>query len=108
MIKVIFNREKNLLTLRGHAKSDVYGRDLICAAASALALTLRANVVYLTDNGYVTEPVTRLEEGYAEISCKPLEKFRESVQQIFMSVCVGFEILATEYPDYISYDMVGW
>ena len=28
------------VTLEGHAGSDVYGRDLVCAAVSALVLTL--------------------------------------------------------------------
>lgn len=108
MIEVIYYREHNRLTVQGHAKSDEYGRDLICAACSALALTMSANVAHMYDSGCVVQPVTKLEEGNAEISCKPKARYRESVKQTFMSVCVGFEILAAKFPDYISYAVRGW
>lgn len=108
MIEVNYYREHNRLTVTGHAKSDEYGRDLICASASILALTLGANVGHMTDSGCVTEPIVKLEDGNAEISCKAKARYRESVRQTFMSVCVGFEILATKFPEYISYCVHGW
>lgn len=108
MIEVIYYREHNRLTVTGHAKSDEYGKDLICASASILALTLGANVGNMADSGCVVDPVVKLEEGNAEISCKAKARYRESVRQTFMSVCVGFEILADKFPDYISYAVRGW
>ena len=106
MIKVRYDRDENKLTVQGHAKSNTYGRDLVCAAASTLAVTMSVNVRFLADGGYVENPVIKLEEGYAEISCKAAANYAESVRQVFMSVCVGFEMLAAEYPDYISYTCV--
>jgi len=108
MIEVIYYREYNRLTVTGHAKSDEYGKDLICASASILALTLGANVGHMADRGCVTEPIVKLEEGNAEISCKAKARYRESVRQTFMSVCVGFEILARNWPEYVSYAVRGW
>lgn len=108
MIEVTYYREQNRLTIQGHAKSDEYGRDLICAACSALALTMSANVAYMNASGCIVDPVTKLDDGNADISCKAKEQFQDSVKQVFMSVCVGFEILATEYPNYISYRVCGW
>ena len=108
MIEVIYYREHNRVTVTGHAKSDEYGRDLICAAVSALALTLKANVEHMADSGCVTDPIVKLEEGNAEISCKAKARYRQSVRQTLMSVCVGFEILASKWPDYISYAVRGW
>ena len=108
MIEVIYHREHNRLTVKGHAQSNEYGKDLVCAGVSALALTMAANVGNMAAKGYVKEPVTRLEPGDAEISCKARTRYRESVRQVFMSVCVGFEILADQYPDYISYSVLGW
>lgn len=108
MIEVNYYREHNRLTVTGHAKSDEYGRDLICASASILALTLGANVGHMADSGCVTEPIVKLEDGNAEICCKAKARYRESVRQTFMSVCVGFEILATKFPEYISYCVHGW
>lgn len=108
MIEVIYNRAENHVTVTGHAHSDEYGRDLICSAASILTLTLGANVEHMYDSGCVDEPVMKLEEGNAEISCKAVDAYRDSVRQTFMSVCVGFEILASKWPDYISYSVRGW
>lgn len=107
MIEVIYYQEHNRLTVTGHANSDEYGHDLICAACSALALTLAANVEYLTQGGYATEPVTVLQEGNGEISCRAKRRYRYSVRQTFMSVCIGFEVLERQYPDYISYQVQG-
>ena len=108
MIEVIYYREHNRVTVTGHAKSDEYGKDLVCAAASALALTLGANVGHMADSGYVTEPIVKIEEGNAEISCVPKARYKASVKQVFMSICVGFEILADQYKDYISFAVRGW
>lgn len=108
MIEVTYYREHNRLTVQGHAKSDEYGRDLICAAASTLALTLGANVGHMVDSGCAVNPVVKLEEGNAEISCQPKARYRHSVRQVFMAVCVGFEVLAAQWPDYISYEVRGW
>lgn len=108
MIEVIYYREHNRLTVKGHAKSDEYGRDLICAACSILAMTLSANVAHMKDSGCLTDAITVLEEGNAEISCNPRTRYKASVKQTFMSICVGFEILANKFPDYISYAVRGW
>jgi len=108
MIEVTYYREHNRLTVTGHAQSNEYGKDLICASASILALTLGANVGHMADSGCVVDPIVKLEEGNAEISCKAKARYRESVRQTFMSVCVGFEILATKWPNYISYSVRGW
>ena len=108
MIEVNYYREHNRLTVTGHAKSAEYGKDLICASASILALTLGANVGHMADSGCITEPIVKLEDGNAEISCKAKARYRESVRQTFMGVCVGFEILASKFPDYISYSVRGW
>lgn len=107
MIEVVYNRDCNRLTVRGHANSDVYGKDLICAAVSALAITLAANVGNMAAKDCVLAYTARLDPGDAEISCNPRTRYGKSVQQVFMSICVGFEILADRYPEYICYKVVG-
>ena len=107
MIDVIYYRERNRVTVNGHAKSDEYGKDLVCAAVSALTLTLAANVGNLTAKDYVTAHTVKLDPGDAEISCNPRTRYRDSVKQVFMSVCTGFEVLANQYPDYIQYTVRG-
>ncbi len=53
MIKVIYYREYNRLTVEGHAGSGPEGHDLVCASASALALTLAGNVAHMEAIGAV-------------------------------------------------------
>ena len=102
MIEVTCYRNQNRVTITGHANSDRYGKDLICAAVSALALTLSANVSHLADIGCVTDPVIKLSPGDGEISCVAVRDYRANVANIFFAICVGFEILAERYPEFIS------
>ena len=73
----ITRQGKTHVTLEGHAHSDVYGKDLICASASILALTLGANVGHMADSGCVTEPIVKLEEGPKQLSDIILLQFRQ-------------------------------
>ena len=107
MIHVTYYRQYNRVTVEGHAGSGPEGHDLVCAAVSALALTLAGNVSYMKAQDAVYGEILKLEEGNAEIQCTPYRRYKESAQQIFRSVCVGFELLATKYPGNIIYDVRG-
>lgn len=107
MINVTYNRKYNRVTVEGHAGSGPEGHDLVCASVSALALTLAGNVSYMEAQEAVWDVTTKLEEGNAEIQCTPYRRYRDSVEQIFRSICVGFELLATKYPANISYEVRG-
>lgn len=107
MIRVTYYRQYNRVTVEGHAVSGPEGHDLVCAAVSALALTLAGNVSYMKAQDTVYDEILKLEEGNAEIQCTPYRRYKESAQQIFRSVCVGFELLATKYPENIIYDVRG-
>ena len=107
MIKVIYHRLYNRVTVEGHAGSGPEGHDLVCSAVSALALTLVGNVAYMQAQEAVHDVITKLEEGSAEIQCTPYRRYKDSVEQIFRAICVGFELLATKYPENISYKVRG-
>lgn len=107
MIKAIYYRNYHRLTIEGHANSGEVGHDLVCAGASVLAYTLAANVANLSDNGHVRNVTMKLEPGDSEISCAPRSGTRAIVGRIFESICVGYEILAKDYPQYISYEIHG-
>ena len=107
MIEAIYYRDHNRVTVMGHAGSAEPGHDLVCASASILTMTLAENVRHICDSGCAADPVTVLREGYAEISCKANPGYKESVRQVFMSVCVGFEILANKFPEYVLYSVRG-
>jgi uncharacterized protein YsxB (DUF464 family) len=107
MIKVVYHIGKNKVTVNGHACSAPIGHDLVCAAASALAMTLAANVTYMEAQETVRNVVTILDEGNAEIQCTPYRQHKDFVEQIYRAICVGFELLATKYPKNISYEVLG-
>jgi uncharacterized protein YsxB (DUF464 family) len=105
MIQVIYYRRYNRVTVEGHAGSGPEGHDLVCASVSALALTLAGNVAYMKAQDAVYGEILKLNEGNAEIQCTPYRRYKDSVEQIFRAICVGFELLATKYPENISYDV---
>ena len=107
MIQVIYYRQYNRVAVEGHAGSGPEGHDLVCSAVSALALTLAGNVSYMESQEAVRNVVIDLKEGCAEIQCTANRRYKESVEQIFRAICVGFELLATKYPENISYDVRG-
>ena len=105
MIQAIYYRKYNRLTVTGHARSAEKGHDLVCASASMLAYTLAVNVANMADDGQVREPVVNMEEGNTEISCKPRHNLKSIVTLVFDTVCAGFDLLAYEHPEYISYEI---
>ena len=107
MIKVVYHKLYNRVTITGHAGSGPEGHDLVCASASALALTLAGNVSYMEAQEAVYDVTINLDEGNAEIQCSAYRRFKDSVAQIYRSICVGFELLATKYPENISYEVRG-
>jgi uncharacterized protein YsxB (DUF464 family) len=107
MIHVTYYRQYNRVTVEGHAGSGPEGHDLVCASVSALALTLAGNVAYMEAQEAVHGVITKLNEGYAEIQCDAYRRYKDSVAQIFRAICVGFELLATKYPENISYSVRG-
>ena len=107
MIEVIYYRQYNRVTVKGHAGAGPEGHDLVCAAVSAIALTLAGNVSYMEAQEAVRNVIMNIEEGNVEIECLPYNRYKQSVEQIFRAICVGFELLATKYPGNISYKVRG-
>lgn len=107
MIDVTYHRKYNRLTIEGHAMSGESGHDLVCAAASCLAITLASNVAGLISSNAVKKHCIRLEEGSAEVACEPVRKMSSVVTLIYDTVCTGFDTLQQLYPENISYQVLG-
>lgn len=105
MIQAIYYRKFHRLTVTGHAGAAEPGHDLVCASASMLAYTLAANVANMADNGQVRQPIIKNEVGDTEISCVPRHNLKASVTLVFDAVCVGFELLAHDYPEFVEYEI---
>ena len=107
MIEAVYWKEHCRLKVTGHACSNEIGKDLVCAGASTLAITMAANVRFMAEMGYVRDLIIELDSGEALIQCTPVRTYRKSVEQVFNSVCVGFEALAAQYPEFIGYEVRG-
>lgn len=105
MIQAVYYRKYNRLTVEGHACSAEPGHDLVCASASVLAYTLAANVASMAEHGQARRPIIENAPGKTEISCNPVSRYKSVVALVFDSVCVGFELLAHDYPENISYEI---
>lgn len=104
MIKVVYNRVIPSVTMEGHAGSGEKGHDLVCASVSILAYTL-ASLVESMDHGIQVQGATvELNDGGARISCEPIGDYSHPIKLMFDTICTGFEILAEEYPDNVSYE----
>ena len=107
MIKVIYHRDLNRVSVTGHARSGEEGHDLVCASASILVYTLASFVSNMKIAKQVYNPTAELREGDALIYCDAPRKYKHSITLVFDSICGGFDILAKNYPDNISFEMIG-
>ena len=102
------NRKSNGFEISGHALSDVYGRDLVCAGASAIAFGT-VNAIH-----HILQIEPKIEQG-AEggyLSCilpNDLDAETDEKFQVIMNTMVTqFYTMTASYSDYIElkYKMV--
>ena len=91
------------LTLEGHACSDAFGKDLVCAAVSALLLTLETNMEQMHRKGQLRSARVHLEPGNARLRCTPRKEHRPEAEAVFDHICLGFQMLAKRFPGYVCY-----
>lgn len=99
----ITRRNATAVTVEGHACSDVYGKDLICAAVSALVLTLEANMERMHRKGQLYSVRVHLEPGKARIRCVPRKEYQAAAAAVFDNICTGFRLLSGKYPEFVDY-----
>ncbi len=92
MISIQYNKDNLELQISGHAGYAEKGRDIVCAAVTALAGTLE-----------------RCMEEAGEGSCEWKEgetcftaSATENLRQCFETIIIGLRMLAEEFPDYVS------
>lgn len=107
MIEIVYYRDDHKLTAKGHAKSAEKGKDLVCSAVSILVYTLAGNVQQMCENrNRCRRPEIKLDEGDAVVSCSPVHGMHAVTTLVFDAVCNGFEIIAKQYPQFVSYKIV--
>ncbi len=107
MITVTYDRCEHRLTVEGHAGTDEHGHDLLCASASTLTYTLAAALIDLSAAGEISAPDAILRPGHAVLHCHSSCRSRGAVLLTFDTVARGFALLASYYPDNMTYKEVG-
>jgi uncharacterized protein YsxB (DUF464 family) len=105
MIKVIYERNINSVTVEGHANGGAHGHDLVCASASILIYTIAAFANNTKKAKQSHKLQVRLKEGDSLVSVKPKRRYKTAITLVFDSICGGFELLAKTFPENISYEI---
>lgn len=96
--------DAHLLIIEGHAGSAEKGRDLVCAAVSALAVTLVACLRDREADGQVILRRCVVRDGYVCVEAAPATENEEPLRAVFETVVTGLRLLADCYPDYVRMD----
>lgn len=103
MIEICYKPKEFCVSVKGHAGTAPKGHDLVCSAASILALTLAEDVRKLEEIGAVQDMSVRLEDGDAEIKCSPVSQMQSTVRIIYESVLPGFGVLEQLNKDAVKF-----
>lgn len=103
MITIIVYQDKDGFVSQfiasGHAGYDDYGKDIVCAAITALATTTIGSLQALAD----IDPERRLEDGRIEISLPDQKRLTEEQKQIasilMQSLMIGCCQIEASYGD---------
>ena len=93
------------LTVQGHAGSGEVGHDLVCASASILVYTLASFAKNTHKARQNKKLVIKLNEGDAEVSFKARPRYKTAITLVCDAICGGFQLLAYNYPENISYEI---
>ena len=88
MIHVTYHRQYNRVTIKGHAGSGPEGHDLVCAAVSAIALTLAGNIRYMEAQEAVETLTMALDGDF---------RYKDSRSHLFGSCVVEFGSYRGQY-----------
>ena len=101
MISIEVEREKSgavrHLSVAGHAGQAPYGKDIVCAAASALSETLVMGLTRVIQS----KIAYRLDDGVLDLAVT--EDRSEPAQAVMDTICLGFKDLADTEPDFVRY-----
>lgn len=86
--------DPNRIALYGHANYAEPGKDIVCAAVSALVYTLQESVERLTDD----------DVGFSFFNYATVIEFGEltpTARTLMESFIIGCSLIAGSYPDYV-------
>jgi uncharacterized protein YsxB (DUF464 family) len=106
MVTISMTKTDNTLglTVEGHAGQAEKGQDIICASVSMLTYTVAQYVKWMYERHQLKRmPLIELEEGNSRVVIKPKSEFIAEGLHAFFVVSVGFDLLARNYPEYVTF-----
>jgi len=99
---VVFKNDTEIMgfEVSGHADSEEYGKDIVCASVSVLAQTAVNALSELTDVDFEYQ----IAEGYLRCELPKVLPFdkRQMVSAILKTIYVGYRSIEEGYPEYVS------
>ena len=92
----------------GHAGYDEPGKDIVCAAVSALLQALALGIERLERYGHITEKAVLLEEGEAVLAATPAQGHEQAARLLFDVFGEALLRLAEEYSEYVEVKAYGF
>lgn len=89
------------LKMKGHCNTDVKGKDLVCAAASILCVTM-AETLKANKKCLVKEPKVVIHDGKAVLEWQPKINHLVAMRISIDTVMNGFRELEKRYPEAIK------
>ena len=106
MINITFKPETLELEIKGHANQDEKGKDIVCSAISTLFYTLGQSIIE-SESMLSRKPVFKDKDGNGYLKCKPKKEYEGNIARSYWTILVGFELVAKEYKDFVTLDIVG-
>ena len=108
MVDVKFEYGKEIgylsMTMRGHANFAELGKDVVCAGASILGMTVAQAIQIMSDDGRLQKKANiTIRNGRITVTAKPKpEHFAEALHSFYLGE-VGMQLLAEAYPGTINF-----
>lgn len=101
------NKPDMVLVLRakGHAEYDKIGKDIVCAGASIISMTLAEVMSAAYQSGWIGDTaVVKLDPAETEIACvcDDEEAFGE-LARAYLFAATAYRLLALHYPDNVEF-----
>ena len=106
MINITFDPKNLELNMEGHAGAGDKGKDIVCASASMLFYTLSKSLLKSKEM-MKKHPIVKWDDGLGNLKCRPIKEYQPNVTLMYWTVLNGFELLAEEYPEYVSFKVIG-
>ena len=105
MVNITFNSKTLTLEIKGHAGQDEKGKDIVCAAISALFYTL-AKALCDSEKMLKKKPIIKERDGEGLISCQAKKEYEGNIARTYWTILTGLELIADEYKEYVKFEIV--